>query len=480
MRLINDVVFAILIAHLWGSAMLAVWQYTAKKLEGKGYTRLLFCLLRSVIAAYLLPLSTVIVKAVIRFINYLNGTELMETPAVLTLGAVIFWIWVIGMCWNLEDIWEEWKLTQRWLDDALPAAEEHQKRFQDVCKRLGQDPGKVKLYEKAGLGCGITTGMFYPIIVLPKGKMELFEEEVTLIHELIHYRRRDLWFLVAAKVVETIHWFNPWVRGLSVLMNQWNEYACDWEVCKYVGDVRAYAEVLLETSIKAQSNKSGLFSSIGTEPMKLNRRIKRMADMKKANKRSKVFTILAAAAMTVSCAGSALASTGVMTEGYRALCNLTEVENDVEGISLVGETSPLQVYDFPDNSDINPEDYVNTGIWFRDVLPVDDYTVVEMEDTSAVARTSGTFTWTIPYNCMANTHDFWVSKTKKVTVSGDLSPMDAVMRVGIKDSLGIRYCIYATGSFAYNFPVEFSGLYDIYAINDNLYDVSINGGYHVY
>lgn len=44
MKWINDVVFAILAAHVWGSLMLFVWLQAVKRLEDKGYTRLLFYL----------------------------------------------------------------------------------------------------------------------------------------------------------------------------------------------------------------------------------------------------------------------------------------------------------------------------------------------------------------------------------------------------------------------------------------------------
>lgn len=66
MKWINDVVFAILAAHVWGSLMLFVWLQTVKRLENKGYTRLLFYLLRAVIVAYLLPLGLGAVLIIMR------------------------------------------------------------------------------------------------------------------------------------------------------------------------------------------------------------------------------------------------------------------------------------------------------------------------------------------------------------------------------------------------------------------------------
>lgn len=39
MKWINDVVFAILAAHVWGSLMLFVWLQAVKKLSKRGYSR---------------------------------------------------------------------------------------------------------------------------------------------------------------------------------------------------------------------------------------------------------------------------------------------------------------------------------------------------------------------------------------------------------------------------------------------------------
>ena len=74
MKWINDVVFAILAAHVWGSLMLFVWLQAVKRLEDKGYTRLLFYLLRAVIVADLLPLGLGVVLIINEAMAVFNGT----------------------------------------------------------------------------------------------------------------------------------------------------------------------------------------------------------------------------------------------------------------------------------------------------------------------------------------------------------------------------------------------------------------------
>ena len=238
--------------------------------------------------------------------------------------------------------------------------------------------GRVILCEKAGIRCGgITVGVVHPRIVLPEGKTDEFVERVTMIHELVHYTRKDIWFLTAAKVVEAIHWFNPWTRGLAAQMSQWNEYACDWEVCNTNTweILKAYLEVLYRVSMQGQ-NQQDMYSSIGTQPMTLIRRMEKMINMKNAMKKPKIFGVLAAVAVSFTSAGSALASTGILAGGYRALYELTDVEKDEAGIQVLGDINVTADNTVPqDNSNINPEDYVNTGIEFIDVLPINGYTV---------------------------------------------------------------------------------------------------------
>ncbi len=480
MKWISDVVFAILAAHAWGSLMLVIWLHAVHRLEDKGYTRLLFYLLRAVIVAYLLPLglgSVLIIKEVME----VDARFFQTTPVIVMVSLLLFMIWILGLWANFESFQESWQRTKHWLSDALPASKERQERFQKICKMMKIRPGGVLLCEKEGLTCGgIMTGMIFPRIVLPEGKMDEYMERVTLIHELVHYSRGDIWFLTAARIVEVIHWFNPWTRGLAEQMNLWNEYACDWKVYnKYLGDMRGYSEVLIYTSMQEQGPKSGLYSSIGTEPMKVTRRMEKMIKMKNAMGKPKIFGVLAAVAVSLTSAGSALASTGMLAGGYQALYNLTDVEEDEAGLQVFGDGGVLTSNTtLQDNSNINPEDYVNTGIEFIDVLS-DGYELAEDESNIALLA-SGTFTWSIPSDFMKATGDFWATNTQHISVSGTITPNGKILRVGIIEPGGIRRCIYATGNFAYNFTLDKTGFYCVYAINDNNEVVNLTGVYATY
>ena len=158
--------------------------------------------------------------------------------------------------------------------------------------------------------------------------------------------------------------------------------------------------------------------------------------------------------------------------------DLTDVEEDVSGVALnitIDENT-----EYPDNSNINPEDYVNTGIVFRDVLPIDGYTQSKDESEIATQSASGNFNWSIPSDFMKATGDFWMNYTDRIGVNGTITPAGKVLRVGIIGPSGIRYCVYASGNFACNFESYGMGTHCVYAINDNSEVVNLRGTYSVY
>lgn len=482
MKWINDVVFAILAAHVWGSLMLFVWLQAVKKLSKRGYSRALFWLLRCVVVAYLLPFGFCLLIAVDGYFRGWDGRLFEWTPIITVVNHALFIAWLIGLFFNFGKIWKEWRVTRVYLRDAFPADLKSQSRFREVCKEIKKRPGRVKLYQKFGLRCGITTGILRPRIVLPDDKLNPVVEKVTMIHELIHYKRRDLWFLYASKIIETIHWFNPLSRSLSEYMNQWNEYACDYESCIALGNSKMYAIVLCNV---AEQNQQGLFSSIGTEPMTLSRRIEMMVNMQKARKKLKFLGTIAAIAVSFASVTSTFAATGVMAEGYKRLYDLTMVEDVEKGVSAVVGDADLvnestETPEYPDNSNINPADYVNTGIVFNDVLPIDGYTVVEGEVDNLARGTGANFNWTLTYDYLQTSGYFRVSKGQTIAISGKITPVGKIIRVGIIEPNGARRCVYATGSFAQNFPVNHTGDHKVYAINDNSEVVNLSGGYLTY
>lgn len=83
----------------------------------------------------------------------------------------------------------------------------------------------------------ILVGNFNPTLVFPKRVLDRLsheELEYIILHELAHYKRKDIfinWFTV---VLQILHWFNPIVWYSFYRMRQDREVACDAYVLSYI------------------------------------------------------------------------------------------------------------------------------------------------------------------------------------------------------------------------------------------------------
>ncbi len=103
----------------------------------------------------------------------------------------------------------------------------------------------------------LTYGVFRPVILLPK-KLEWEETgqlEYILWHEFMHIYHCDTVMKLLAVFVCCIHWFNPLVWLMYILLNRDVELACDESVVrrKGVSEKSVYANVLI--NMEAERNR---------------------------------------------------------------------------------------------------------------------------------------------------------------------------------------------------------------------------------
>lgn len=109
--------------------------------------------------------------------------------------------------------------------------------------------GGISLWKYSRAASPMLMGFFKPVIVLPKEDYSRDELFFILKHELIHYKRHDIWLKLLLVVAKGIHWFNPvvWMMQREAVIDM--EMSCDERVIKNAGyDVKkAYTETLLST-----------------------------------------------------------------------------------------------------------------------------------------------------------------------------------------------------------------------------------------
>lgn len=103
-------------------------------------------------------------------------------------------------------------------------------------------------------------GFFHPCIVLPSTAISEKEFQYILIHELTHYKRRDMFYKWLVQAVVCLHWFNPLVHLMDREIAKACEFSCDEAVLVKIGSSNAqdYGKTLLEAMEAVRKYKENL------------------------------------------------------------------------------------------------------------------------------------------------------------------------------------------------------------------------------
>lgn len=141
--------------------------------------------------------------------------------------------------------------------DCIPVTEESVLAASTDIQRRLKIGCRVPLYKSGMVNSPMLIGLRRPCIILPSGllaEMAGKENDVCLIlhHELVHYKRRDIWYKWVFQAVLCIHWFNPLLYWFHRKFHMDCELACDEMVMTLLTEEgrKAYGNVLLDVAEK--------------------------------------------------------------------------------------------------------------------------------------------------------------------------------------------------------------------------------------
>lgn len=124
-------------------------------------------------------------------------------PYVWAAGAALMAMWLIFTCFSLH----------KKLRLGLPVTDKRVIHIFDACKyKMGLDRDtRISLIVQDAVGTPSLFGVRYPKILLPPAVLSLSDKELEyiLLHELAHYRRKDVPVNYLLLVLQAVHWFNP-------------------------------------------------------------------------------------------------------------------------------------------------------------------------------------------------------------------------------------------------------------------------------
>jgi len=156
--------------------------------------------------------------------------------AVVALAIMIFHVWK-----HARFLW----LVKRWgkpVEDAKILA---------VLQRVQAErelAGKKVVLKRCGfISTSMVLGFVRPVILLPEKEFSIDELELIFHHELIHWKRGDLFVRLLALIALALNWFNPMMYVMNSALQTDCEASCDQAVIASVGseNKRFYAETIM-------------------------------------------------------------------------------------------------------------------------------------------------------------------------------------------------------------------------------------------
>ena len=119
--------------------------------------------------------------------------------------------------------------------------------FNNVKKEMGIT-ADIKLYRNRSVHSPILTGFFKPTVLIPTRNLTENDLYMVLRHELLHYKRHDLWYKLLLVAAGCLHWFNPFVWFMVKRADRDLEIACDEAVVK--GESTEFRKDYCETILR--------------------------------------------------------------------------------------------------------------------------------------------------------------------------------------------------------------------------------------
>lgn len=182
----------------------------------------------------------------------------------------------------------------------------------DLAARIGAEAGvkrPVELYVNPLAASPMLLGVRKPCVVLPTAELPEEDLRFVLLHELTHYRRRDLPYKWLTQLTVCIHWFNPLVHWMAREVERTGELSCDEAVLRRLDGPgrRAYGDAILRT-ISAGGGYQAVHPSpaLGAEGKHLKERLETIMKFKKTGRLSAVLAALLAIVLGVTGAAAGI------------------------------------------------------------------------------------------------------------------------------------------------------------------------------
>ncbi len=132
----------------------------------------------------------------------------------------------------------------------------------------------VKIWVSGFVSSPVTIGFLKPVILMPLAAINQLttqQVEAILLHELSHIKRFDYLINIIINLIQTILYFNPFVKAFVKIIETEREKSCDSMVLQFQYDSHEYATALLKLEKAETDNKPMAIAATGKKNNLLTR-----------------------------------------------------------------------------------------------------------------------------------------------------------------------------------------------------------------
>ena len=232
----------------------------------------------------------------------LPQNSLTDSPTVTSVWPLI---WAIGAALSAFFFLIAYIRCCREFSDSQPAEDDYFLNWLER-KRLKRT---IKIRQSSRVYAPLTFGVIRPVILLPGQTdwTDTHQLQYVLAHELVHIKRFDAVVKILFTAALCVHWFNPLVWIMYILLNKDIELSCDELVVRSFGLTSKSSYAMALISLEEQKNKLTPFCNMFSKNP-IEERITSIMKIKKNSILASFAAVVMVVGVTTGFATSAIAS----------------------------------------------------------------------------------------------------------------------------------------------------------------------------
>lgn len=173
--------------------------------------------------------------------------EVALTPKFqINLLDMIAYIWFFGICLFLIVVITSYVIYT--IHRRRGALELMENSILDEVRKELKIKRHIKIRMSPDCGSPLLVGVLFPVVYIPCRDISNANMRMVLLHELTHYKRKNLLIKWLSLFVNAVHWFNPLAYLLCASVSEACEVSCDMEVTKNMSEKeqKQYMKTILD------------------------------------------------------------------------------------------------------------------------------------------------------------------------------------------------------------------------------------------